>query len=170
MIGSGDFGPGITCLALERDLTRELGEGDIRTRSMTDARLESLRDVQIPPRRGWPSGVRPFHAAVSASMVRSALLATLLKLSPSRRSLLAAVSSISRRSVSSRRRSLAVKSLWLEVMLVQRSFQPPPVPAVRVPSGHVFLALARHLKARLLQGGVTVDLAAGAIRLRPSAC
>ena len=38
-------------------------------------------------------------------------------------------------------------------MLVQRSFQPPPLPTLRVVGGHVVLALARHLKARLLQGG-----------------
>ena len=38
-------------------------------------------------------------------------------------------------------------------MLVQRSFQPPPLPTVRVVGGHVVLALARHVEARLLQGG-----------------
>ena len=38
-------------------------------------------------------------------------------------------------------------------MLVQRSFQPPPLPTVRVVGGHVVLALARHIEARLLQGG-----------------
>ena len=38
-------------------------------------------------------------------------------------------------------------------MLVQRSFQPPPVPSLRIARGHVVLPRARHLKARLLQGG-----------------
>ena len=47
----------------------------------------------------------------------------------------------------------ALKSFALEVMLVQRSFQPPPLPTVRVVGGHVVLALARHVEARLLQGG-----------------
>ena len=38
-------------------------------------------------------------------------------------------------------------------MLVQRSFQPPPLPTRRVVSGHVILALARHVEAQLLEGG-----------------
>ena len=38
-------------------------------------------------------------------------------------------------------------------MLVQRSFQPPPLPTLRVVSGHVVVTLARHVEARLLQGG-----------------
>ena len=38
-------------------------------------------------------------------------------------------------------------------MLVQRSFQPPPLPTRRVVGGHVVLALTRHVEARLLQGG-----------------
>ena len=38
-------------------------------------------------------------------------------------------------------------------MLVQRFFQPPPRPTLRVVGGHVVLALARHGEARLLQGG-----------------
>ena len=50
-------------------------------------------------------------------------------------------------------RHRALKSFALEVMLVQRSFQPPPLPTVRVVGGHVVLALARHVEARLLQGG-----------------
>ena len=70
-----------------------------------------------------------------------------------------AVSSISIRSVSSRRRSLAVKSLWFEVMLVQRSLQPPSFAAVRVPSGDVAVALARHFEARFLQGGDDIGAA-----------
>ena len=44
-------------------------------------------------------------------------------------------------------------------MLVQRSLQPPPLPAVRIPRGHVAVALARHVKARLLQGGDDVGAA-----------
>jgi len=38
-------------------------------------------------------------------------------------------------------------------MLVQRSFQPPPFPALRVTGGHVVLALAGHLEAGFLQRG-----------------
>ena len=44
-------------------------------------------------------------------------------------------------------------------MLVQRSLQPPPLPAVRLPRSHVAGALARHFKARLLQGGDHVGAA-----------
>ena len=44
-------------------------------------------------------------------------------------------------------------------MLVQRSLQPPPLPAVRIPRGHVAVALARHFKTRLLQGGDDVGAA-----------
>ena len=47
----------------------------------------------------------------------------------------------------------ALNSFSLEVMLVQRSFQPPPLPTLRVVGGHVVLALARHVESRLLQGG-----------------
>ena len=68
-----------------------------------------------------------------------ASLAAVLKLSPSLRSSRVAVASISIRSVSSFCRSLSVKSLWLEVMLVQRSLQPPPLPAVRIPRGSASL-------------------------------
>ena len=60
---------------------------------------------------------------------------------------------ISRSSVSIRPRIRARKSFSLEVMLVQRSFQPPPLPTHRVVGGHVVLALARHVEASLLQGG-----------------
>ena len=98
-------------------------------------------------------------AAVSASMVRSALLATSLKLSPSTFSSCAAVASICARSVSSRRWSLEVKSLRFEVMLVQRSLQPPPLAVVRIPDGQVALAVARHLKVGFLQGGDDVGAA-----------
>ena len=38
-------------------------------------------------------------------------------------------------------------------MCVQLSFQPPPVPGRRIQRRQVVLALARHLQARLLQGG-----------------
>ena len=44
-------------------------------------------------------------------------------------------------------------------MLVQRSLQPPPLSAVRIPRCHVAVALARHVKARLLQGGDDVGAA-----------
>ena len=53
---------------------------------------------------------RPIHAAVSASVVRSALSATPLKLSPSTFNSRAAVASISARSFSSRRWNREVKS------------------------------------------------------------
>ena len=66
-----------------------------------------------------------------------ASLAAVLKLSPSLRSSREAVASISSRSVSSFCRSLSVKSLWLEVMLVQRSLQPPPLSAAGIPRSHV---------------------------------
>ena len=52
-------------------------------------------------------------------------------------------------------------------MLVQRSLQPPPLSAVRIPRGHVAVALARHVKARLLQGGD--DVGAVSWLLRPGA-
>ena len=38
-------------------------------------------------------------------------------------------------------------------MLVQRSFQPPPLSAVRIAGGHVVPALARHFEADRLEGG-----------------
>ena len=38
-------------------------------------------------------------------------------------------------------------------MLVQRSLQPPPLPALRVVGGHVALALARHFEPRAFEGG-----------------
>ena len=41
----------------------------------------------------------------------------------------------------------------MEVLLIQRSFQPPPLAAVRIAGGQVVLALAGHLEAGLLQGG-----------------
>ena len=41
-------------------------------------------------------------------------------------------------------------------MLVQRSLQSPPLPAVRIAGGHVVLALARHVESRLFQGGYHV--------------
>ena len=42
--------------------------------------------------------------------------------------------------------SWSLNSFSLEVMLVQRSFQPPPLPTLRVVGGHVVLALARHVE------------------------
>ena len=44
-------------------------------------------------------------------------------------------------------------------MLVQRSLQPPPVPAVRIAGGHVATALARHFKPRLYKRGHHVGAA-----------
>ncbi len=92
-------------------------------------------------------------------MVCSALRATPLKLSLNSFSSCAAVRSVSSRSASSRCWSRAVKSLRFEVMLVQRSLQPPPLAVVRIPDGQVALALARHLKAGFLQGGDDVGAA-----------
>ena len=86
-------------------------------------------------------------------MVLSAFLATRREFSASRFSSLAVNSSISLRSVSSRFRSRPVKSFAIEVKCVQFSFQPPPVPALRVQRRDVVLALARHLEARLPQRG-----------------
>ena len=51
-----------------------------------------------------------------------------------------------------RLRNRSVKSFALEVMCVQLSFQPPPVPGRGIKGRQVVLALARHLEARLLQG------------------
>ena len=44
-------------------------------------------------------------------------------------------------------------------MLVQRSLQPPPIAAAGIPRGHVAVALARHFKAGLLQGGDDIGAA-----------
>ena len=44
-------------------------------------------------------------------------------------------------------------------MLVQRSLQPPPLPALRVAGGHVVPALARHFKASVFEGGDDVGAA-----------
>ena len=60
-------------------------------------------------------------------------------------------SSISLRSVSSRLPSRAVKSFALKSNAVQFSFQPPPVPRLRVQSGDAVHPLARHFKARLAE-------------------
>ena len=84
-------------------------------------------------------------------MERSALLATRREFSPSRSSSFAVNSSISLRSVSSRLPSRAVKSFALESNSVQFSFQPPPVPRLRVQRGDVVHALARHFKTGLAQ-------------------
>ena len=102
---------------------------------------------------------RPTAAAVSSSRVRSASSTTALKLSPRRRNSLATVSSISRWSATGRRRSRDVNSFGVEVMLVQRSLQPPPLPAGRVEGGHVVLALARHLETRVFEGGNDIGAA-----------
>ena len=103
--------------------------------------------------------IRPVTTAVSASMVRSALLATAFNLSPSRSSSRVAVSSICCRSVSSRLRSREVKSFGVEVVLIQFSLQPPPLSTVRIAGGQIVLALARHFEADLLQGGNHVGAA-----------
>ena len=99
------------------------------------------------------SRIRPVASSVSRSMVRSAFLATRREFSPSLSSSLAVNSSISRRSPSSRLRSRSVKSFAVEVLSIQFSFQPPPVPGLGVQRGQVVLALARHLKARFPQRG-----------------
>ena len=105
--------------------------------------------------------VRSVDASISASIERCALLAALLKLSPSRRRLLCAViASICWRSFSCRFRSRAAESLRVEVMLVQRSLQPPPLPGLRVVGDDVVLALARHVEAGVPQRRDEVGAAA----------
>ena len=99
------------------------------------------------------SRIRPVASSVSRSIVRSAFLATRREFAPSRPSSLAVNSSTCRRSLSSRLWSLSVKSFARELLSIQFSFQPPPVPALRVQRGDVVLALARHFEARLPQGG-----------------
>ena len=99
------------------------------------------------------SRIRPVASSVSRSIVRSAFLATRREFSPSRPSSLAVNSSISRLSLSSRLLSRAVKSFAVEVLSIQSSFQPPPVPGLGVQRGEVVLALARHFETRLPQCG-----------------
>ena len=84
-------------------------------------------------------------------MERSTFLATRREFSPSLSSSLAVNSSISLRSFSSRFRRRSVKSFALESNSVQFSFQPPPVPRLRVQRGDVVHALARHFKAGLAE-------------------
>ena len=86
-------------------------------------------------------------------MVRGAFLATRREFSPSLSSSLAVNSSISCLSLSSRLRSRSVKSFAVEVLSIQFSFQPPPVPGLGVQRSEVVLALARHFEARLPQCG-----------------
>ena len=105
------------------------------------------------------SRIRSVASAVSASMERSAPVATALKLSPSRASSRAAVSSIRFRSASSLPLNRDGKSFGLEVSLIQFSLQPPPLSAVRIAGGDVVLALAGHLQANILQRGDHVGAA-----------
>ena len=119
-----------------------------RLRPTTKGRSHALRSN---------SCIRPVASSVSRSMVLSALLATRREFSASRASSLAVNSSISLRSFSSRLPSRSVKSFALEVNSVQFSFQPPPVPGLRVQRGDVVHALARHFEARLPQGGDDIE-------------
>ena len=121
-----------------------------RLRPTTRGRSQALRSR---------ARIRAVAAAVSPSMERSAPLATALNFSPSRASSRAAVSSIRWRSASNRRRTREVKSLGVEVVLIQLSSQPPPFPALRIAGGQVVLALARHFKADFLEGGDHVGAA-----------
>ena len=57
------------------------------------------------------------------------------------------------RSLSSLLRSRSVKSFAVEVLSIQSSFQPPPVPGLGVQRGQVVLALARHFETCLPQCG-----------------
>ena len=99
------------------------------------------------------SRILPVASSVSRSIVLSAFVATRREFSPSRPSSLAVNSSISLRSLSSRLRSLSVKSFAVEVLSIQSSFQPPPVPGLGVQRGEVVLAPARHFETRLPQCG-----------------
>ena len=80
-------------------------------------------------------------------------------LPPSRCSFIVPVCSIPCRPVSHFCRGRAGKSLRVEVMLVQGSLHPPPLPALRVAGGHVALALPRHFEFRFLQRGNDIGAA-----------
>ncbi len=90
-------------------------------------------------------------------MVRSAFLTARRKFLAGRASSLAVNSPVFLRSPFSRARIRSVKSFGLEVKGVQPSLQPPTVPGLGVQRGQVFLALARHFKARLPERGDDIE-------------
>ena len=153
--GAGGGGRRRRARLLDGDAGRVAGD-DAATRLVPQDGERDGQAAQAAATTGEPA------AAVSASMVRSASSTTALKLSPSRRSSPAAVSSICRWSVSSWSRSREVKSFRVEVMLVQRSLRPPPLPALRGAGGYVVLALARHVESRVFEGGDDIGAVAHA--------
>ena len=106
---------------------------------------------------GSSARIRPVAASVSRSMVRGAFLATRREFPAGRAGSLAVNSPISLRSLLGRLRIRPVKSFGLEVKGVQPSLQPPAVPGLGVHRGEVFLALARHFKARLPERGDDIE-------------
>ena len=91
-------------------------------------------------------------AAVARLVVLGPLATLLLNVLPCFCCARRGVSSIGRLPIARRFRSLLPdESFPVEVTLVQRSLQPPPVSCLRMPGGHVVLALARHLQVELLQ-------------------
>ena len=101
--------------------------------------------------------IRPVAASVSRSMVRGPFLTTRREFPAGRAGSLSVNSSISRRSLPRHLHVRAVKSFGLEVKGVQPSLQPPAVPGLGVHRGQVFLALARHFKARLPERGDDIE-------------
>ena len=97
--------------------------------------------------------IRPVASTVSRPMVRSAFLAARREFPARRASSLAFNFPVSPRPLSSGLLDRSVESSGLKVKGVQPSLQPPTVPGVGVHRGQVFLALARHLKARLPECG-----------------
>ena len=134
-----------------------------------DHRIVAQLPAQMPSERlrppasdrsqplGSSARTRPAAASVSRSMVRGAFLTTRREFPAGCAGSLAVNSSISRRSLSRRLRVRPVKSFGLEVKGVQPSLQPPTVPGLGVHRGEVFLALARHFKARLTQRGDDIE-------------
>ncbi len=90
-------------------------------------------------------------------MVRGAFLTARREFPEGRAGSLAVNSPISRRPISRRLGVRPVKPFGLEVKGVQPSLQPPAVPGIGVHRGEVFLALARHFKARLPKRGDDIE-------------
>ena len=91
-------------------------------------------------------------AAVPRLVVLGALATMLLDLLPGFCSARRVVASIGWLSGAGRVRNLLPDDAFpVEVTVVQRPLQPPPIAGLRIPGGHVVLALARHLQAELLQ-------------------
>ena len=106
---------------------------------------------------GSNSRIRPVASPVSRPMVSSAFLTARREFLAGRASSLAVNSPVFLRSPFSRARIRSVKSFGLEVKGVQPSLQPPTVSGLGVQRGQVFLALARHFKARLPERGDDIE-------------